>query len=70
VDNRPGTAVRATGTAAAVIGVIVIVISFQGRRYGFLGDDGVFVGALLLVSGLLLRIEAAVAAGRTTGDGR
>jgi hypothetical protein len=62
MDRRPGRAVGVGGTLAAIVGVALIVITFVGRPYGQggLGTDGLFVGGLLLLGGLLLRIEAAV----------
>ncbi|WP_144127596.1 hypothetical protein [Catellatospora sichuanensis] len=70
MEARPGTAAGILGTSLAVIGVIVIVAAFLMRRYGLLGADGLFVGGLMVVAGLLLRIEAAVArgAGRASSD--
>jgi hypothetical protein len=54
VNTRPGLNPRTVGTLATVLGALIILID----------DHAYFIGGLLVIAGLLLRIEAAIAVRR------
>ncbi|MET7864271.1 hypothetical protein [Micromonospora taraxaci] len=62
MNRRPGEIVETIGTLGAVVGGALFVIGLTGSTSGFPA-----VGGLLVISGLLLRIEAAVLGSRDSG---
>jgi hypothetical protein len=57
VIKNYGVLTRALGTLAACAGVLVVLVVSQDS-----GGHGYFLGGLLVLGGLLLRIEAAIRA--------
>lgn len=57
MDMKPGRTAAVVGTVAAVVGFGIIFFNWNRPDY----QNGFFIGALLVLGGLLLRIEAAVA---------
>ncbi|MGI5524878.1 hypothetical protein ACQEUX_28620 [Micromonospora sp. CA-259024] len=66
MDRRPGEIVETIGTLGAVIGGGIFAVGLAGGSY-----DGELLaaGALLVIAGLLLRIEAAVSGSGRRGSG-
>ncbi|MGC4833333.1 hypothetical protein ACLQ3D_02420 [Micromonospora vinacea] len=66
MDKRPGGTVETIGTLGAVLGGALFVMGLSG-----VNSSGEFLvsGALLVIAGLLLRIEAAVLGSRWRGPG-
>lgn len=52
----PGAVVGVVGTVAAIAGALIILFTWQTPGY----QTGFFIGGLLVVGGLLLRIESAI----------
>ncbi|MCO1596803.1 hypothetical protein M8C17_16735 [Micromonospora sp. RHAY321] len=65
MDRRHGEIVGGLGTAGATIGAVLVFLGLVGLY----DDEVLFAGALLVIAGLLLRIEAAVSRGGRTGPG-
>jgi hypothetical protein len=66
VERRPGQYVGGVGTACVVVGATILVVSLPVYGRGIYGSKLLFACTLLVISGLLLRIEAAVwLSGRT-----
>ncbi|GAB3177866.1 hypothetical protein GCM10027259_23430 [Micromonospora palomenae] len=59
-STRPGALTGFLGGLAAAAGAIVIMVNYQTPGY----EVGFFIGSVLIVGGLLLRIESAI---RSTG---
>jgi hypothetical protein len=61
---QPGSFVKLLGTLAALAGFVVIVVS-----WGTVDRDNAFIGTVIAISGLLLRIEGAISGlhGRNEG---
>jgi hypothetical protein len=60
-STKPGALTAFWGSLAAAAGAIVIMVNYQTPGY----KVGFFFGAVLIGSGLLLRIESAI---RSTGN--
>lgn len=54
---NPGRSARIAGTLATFVGVVVILYNWETPDY----ENGFFAGALLVIGGLLLRIEGTIA---------
>ncbi|MFC3502047.1 hypothetical protein ACFOOK_13900 [Micromonospora krabiensis] len=64
MKRRPGQYVGGVGTACLAVGATIFVLTLATKAYG---GEVLLAGALLVIVGLLLRIEAAVWAGRQDG---
>ncbi|WP_433314974.1 hypothetical protein ACQP0U_01095 [Micromonospora sp. CA-269861] len=64
MNKRPGGTVETIGTLGAVVGGALFVMGLTGDSYR---GDLLVTGALLVIAGLLLRIEAAVLGARWRG---
>ncbi|GIF71537.1 hypothetical protein [Asanoa siamensis] len=60
-DGRPGRITGVVGTVVAAAGVVVVLTEFS-RAFG--DGRGIMVGGILVVAGLLLRVEGAIWASR------
>ncbi|MFC8617199.1 hypothetical protein ACFT9M_12380 [Micromonospora purpureochromogenes] len=65
MNRRPGQYVGGVGTACLALGATIFVLTLATGAYG---SEILFACVLLVISGLLLRIEAAVWAGRQDGN--
>ncbi|MDG4824393.1 hypothetical protein O7635_21285 [Asanoa sp. WMMD1127] len=63
-ERRPGLIASMLGTVVAAAGVISIFAQY-GRPHE---PDGILIGGVLVIAGLLLRIEGAIRAVRSADD--